>query len=286
MHEESAMCNDIEQRLAELQRQKREINAIIDHLQGAGLQAAQENLANIQAQIAAEEGNLADCRALEQQVDHPTPRAFVGRVKDIYCAKAGKELGEQEPYLLMASVDMLAQAGSVPVTKPAVHCFKVGPWAGLKPGSRAAATDLKVSKRPAFWDLNSRSRTIAAPHDVIFLAGLVEHDGASPEAILGAVHSALEVSILENLNRDYATMASTLANAMTGAIDTFAGAGIGPSHANFDDRMGPVKQLRLKTDDLDTINALGTLEKSLTFKRVKKSGKVTDQYTATFTFEA
>lgn len=280
------MCNDIEQQLADLRRQKREINAVIDQLQGAGLQAAQANLAAIEAQIAEEESNLADCRALEQQQTRPTPRPFVGRVKDLYCAKAGAELGKQEPYLLMASVDMLAQPGPVPVAKPAVHCFRVGPWTNVKPGTRASATDLAPHDNPAFWDLDSRPRIVTAPQDVVLLTGLVENDGASPEAIRGAVHTALEVSVVENLSRDYTTFAGTLADAMAGAIDTFSGLGVAPGHLNFDDRLGRVQQLHLTNDDLDAINALGHREKTLTFEHFKKSGKVTDRYTATFRFEA
>ncbi len=54
-------CEDIEQRLSELRNQKREVEEVLPNLQGAGLLAAQENLRNIEAQIAAEETNLANC---------------------------------------------------------------------------------------------------------------------------------------------------------------------------------------------------------------------------------
>lgn len=61
-------CEDIEQRLSELRNQKREVEEILPTLQGAGLLVAQENLRNIEAQIATEETNLANCLA-EVSVD-------------------------------------------------------------------------------------------------------------------------------------------------------------------------------------------------------------------------
>jgi hypothetical protein len=278
-------CEEIKQQLASLRSEKRQVEAVLDNLQGAGLLAAQENLANLTAQIAAEEKRLNDCEALA--APH-TAQPFTGRVKDIFCSEASKEIGKDEPYLLIASVDMLAQvqAGPLPVTKPSVHCFKVGPWDDVKAGTRHLASQLASSNNPAFWDLDSQARIVRSPQDVVFLVGLVEHDGASPDAIRGAVHTALEASVLNNLGRTYATFAATLTSAMQGAIDTFSGAGVGPSHANFDDRVGTVKQLSLTTDDLDSINALGKREKTLSFTRVKSSGKISDAYTTTFSFEA
>lgn len=56
-------CEDIERRLRDLRRRKRELESVIDNLHGAGANVAQENLANINARIATEERNLTACRA-------------------------------------------------------------------------------------------------------------------------------------------------------------------------------------------------------------------------------
>ena len=83
-------CEEIKQRLASLRSQKRQIEAVIGNLQGAGLLAAQENLANITEQIAAEEGRLDDCMAIAEEQADPTPQPFTGRVKEIGCSEASK----------------------------------------------------------------------------------------------------------------------------------------------------------------------------------------------------
>lgn len=87
-------CEDIRQRLAALRSDKRELEAVIGNLQGAGLQAAQANLANLGAQIAAEEKALADCEAV---ADPPPPQPFVARVKEISCGEGSREVGDEEP---------------------------------------------------------------------------------------------------------------------------------------------------------------------------------------------
>ena len=282
-------CEDIEERIKDLKAEKQNLEKSITFLKGRSLALAQKNLARLEGQVASEQLKLKECMALEQQLKNPTPRPFVGRVKSISCSKASKEVGKEEPYVLVASVDMLAQgqiAPLPPVTKPAVHCFKIGPWSHVKAGSTLQAHDLDSSDNPAFWDLDSQARIIISPQDVLFLVGLVENDGGSPDAVRGAVQTALGLSVVQNMNRSYDTFASTLASSMAGAIDTASVAGLDPLHLNSDDRIGRVEQLSLTAGDLDRINALGSHEKSLSFKSVKKSGKVTNQYKVTFSFAA
>jgi hypothetical protein len=269
-------CEDIRQKLAELRSDKRQLEAVIGNLQGAGLQAAQANLASLTAQIAVQEKALADCEAVAHP---PPPQPFVARVKEIYCDEASREVGDEEPYLVIASVDMLALLAGLPLPKPAVLCFKVGPFGGFKEGTR------RTINSKAFWDLNSNPRLIASPQDVAFLVAMCENDGASPDAVRGAANTALELSIVQNMGLAYQNFVSTLISAMAGAIDTASVAGLDPLHLNADDRIGRVKQLSLTTGDLDTIAALGSQEKKLSFSRQKASGKVTDQYTVTFVFE-
>ena len=90
---------------------------------------------------------------------------------------------------------------------------------------------------------------------------MVENDGASPDAIRSLVQTSLLASLAQNFQRDYNTLADTLASAMTGAIDSFRGAGISPGGLNFDDRIG-VGRLNLTDYDLDRIDALRAHEKT------------------------
>lgn len=287
-------CEDIKEKIEDLKEDKRNLKQSMDTLTGRSLLAAEKELAQLEAQIAIEEINLQDCRDIEKQKKNPTPRPFVGRVDRIWCLEAKSETGKDEPYLIIASIDMLAglSVGPLPIgTKPSVHCVKVGPWSDVEAGTThyAAGTThhsdaLPKGKSPAFWDLDGRARIVNSPHDVVFLVSLVENDGSSPDAIRGAVQTALNASVLENLNRSYNSFASTLTSSMAGAIDTAALPGL--AHLNADDRIGNVKQLHLTADDIDRINATGKLNKSLTFKRVNNSGKVKDEYTVYFKFEA
>lgn len=276
-------CEEIKKRLQDLYTRRDQLTATLTHLQGPGLQAAKAELNVLNATLAAEEQRLQECLLIDAQESNPVTRPICGRVKDIHCLTASKEIGKEEPYLIIASIDMLEtiQVLNVSVAnKPSLHCIKVGPWSDVKAGGHYSASASAI-----FWDLDGKKKAIAAPQDVVFLVALMEHDGSSPDAIRGAAQSGVQVSIVQNIKRDYKTFSSTVSSAMQGAIDTVLGAGVGPSHLNFDDRLDRVAHLSLSRDDLNTVNALGKLEKSLRFKTVKKSGKVNNDYTVTMLFE-
>jgi hypothetical protein len=96
------------------------------------------------------------------------PRPFVARVNSLYCAEANRESANEEPYLLIATIDMLAALTPLPVAlgMPSVHVVRVGPWAGVHAGSQLPAP---AAHNPHFWDLDGQPRPVAAPHDVLFL---------------------------------------------------------------------------------------------------------------------
>ena len=147
-------CEDIVARLAAPRSDKRAVQGVLPNLQGAGLQVAQENLDNIEAKIAVDEDNLEECRALAAAEENPPPRRpFTARVKQIRCAAAGAEIGDQEPYLVIATVDRPPGFLSV----PALHCVLVGPWTGMRAGS----TRFADSDSSAFWDLDADPKVVA-----------------------------------------------------------------------------------------------------------------------------
>jgi len=139
-------CEDIAKRVATLRSEKKELEQLLPNLQGAGFQAVQANIANKAEEIEVEQDRLDECRALAEAAANPPPRRpFTARVKQIRCAAAGAEIGDQEPYLLIASVDRAPGFLSV----PALHCVLVGPWADI----RAGYTRFADAGSPAFWDL-------------------------------------------------------------------------------------------------------------------------------------
>jgi hypothetical protein len=132
--------------------------------------------------------------------------------------------------------------------------------------------------------LSGLPKKVVSPQDVIFVVGLFENDGSSPEGIRQLLEPAMELSLALNLGLTYSALAATLVSDVKGTFDTVRLAGLSPAHLNADDRVG-VLQLNLTADDLNTINAFGKHEKSITFTLKKNSGKITNQYTVTFSFE-
>src|SRR5262245_6779575 len=112
--ENTMNCQPIAQRLADLREQASEIGQLLETMpNGPGRQVVQENLANIQAQISEEQQALAECQTINDQGS--VPRAFVARVKNILCTAASREVGKEEPYVLIGTVDMLATVGTPPL---------------------------------------------------------------------------------------------------------------------------------------------------------------------------
>lgn len=84
-------CEDIEERLQDLRRQKAELEAAIDKIKGgAGRQVAEENLANLAARIAMEEKNLASCKAAAAAADATVDGSFTGYVGTIEAETRGQ----------------------------------------------------------------------------------------------------------------------------------------------------------------------------------------------------
>ncbi|MEM8807508.1 MAG: hypothetical protein AAGF01_15930 [Cyanobacteria bacterium P01_G01_bin.38] len=280
-------CENFQQQLNNLQQERRQLASTMEYLQGAGLQAAQAQLANLDANIARTQSDLDLCLAQDAQAQNPQPQTVTGRVDRIRCIKARKEIGPDEPYILIAGLDMLGFIGTPPASLavPSIRVVKIGPWSGVDKNETHYAFSLEAPDRPLFWDLDGQARHIAHPEDVMFLVAVVENDGASPDAIREAVQVILQESKWSNLSRVYNALRDTLISSMTGAIDTARIAGLTPGHLNADDRIGRVQHLALTPDDLDHLQNLEPVEKSLTFTQTKSTGRVLNSYEVTFSFE-
>jgi hypothetical protein len=149
-------------------------------------------------------------------------------VKELRCDDAGREIGVDEPYLIAATVDRLGQVnlGTVPFVGPvgfskaSVHTLHVGPWTKVKAGETCSTNGLDAN--PSLWDLSGEARALASPEDAIFLVSVLENDGASPDAISGAVSSALEISLLNNAQLEYEALANTCSSGARAALAAMA----------------------------------------------------------------
>src|SRR3954468_21344056 len=190
-------CTALEQKLSGLRQDRAELNSVIGNLQGAGLQAAQGQLANLDADIAESQAAVNDCHEKEQEAAaNPGPEPITGAVTSIRCQDAGKEVGDDEPYVIVASIDVLGfiSAGTVagvPIgtAVPQVHVVKVGPWSGVAAGGNPHGSGPPAGDPPQHLGPRrgpARDRA-AAGRD---LPGRRRRERrSSPDAIRGAVEA-------------------------------------------------------------------------------------------------
>ena len=271
-------CTALQNELDALEERRREQIQIIDSLpDNPGRQAAEGVLADIEADIVTTSAELEECLA-----ERPTPQPILGKLDKIECAAASREVGHDEPYVLIATFDLLnvINLGIIGVNYPAINVVKVGPWSGVDKYDTRYSSSLASSKRQPFWDLDGQARTIANPQDVIFLVAFLENDQGSPDIIRGVVRDNLLNARATNTNRAYAAYVTTMISNFRAAIDASAGVVLA------DDVIGNVRQLSLTTDDLAKLNSTipDTVVKTLRFTTKKANGDIVNDYTASFKF--
>ena len=279
-------CTAIENELKALRARRREQAALVETMpHNAGYELAVATLEQIEADIDSTKAELDLCRAREAQAANPVPQNILGAVEKITCHAASKEVGDEEPYLLIASFDMRNSVnnGVVGLTPPGINVFKVGPWSGVGRDVTLNASVLTPQNRPPFWDLSGRGSPIANPQDVIFLVACMENDGSSPDAIRGMVRTQLLTARATNTGLAYSAYVTNMISNMTGTIETSRMVPAQPS-LNVDDLFDDVKQLALTTNDLNNLNSLVPVTKTLRFTVTKASGKAVNDYTVTFSF--
>jgi hypothetical protein len=120
-------CTALSTELSQLREQRSgQVQLIAGLPDNAGKQVAEEQLARIDADIASTQAELTHCLEKEAQAQNPVPQNIRGAVKRIVCHEASSEVGHDEPYLLIASFDMLATQSRLGVTCPR-SCIKVVP---------------------------------------------------------------------------------------------------------------------------------------------------------------
>ena len=281
-------CTTQQSAVTTLRNRRNEQQELVDSLpHNAGWELASDELARIEADLAEAEAALELCQDQEAQAANPVPQPITGKVDKIQCHDASKEVGHDEPYLLIATFDMTdaVNLGVVGVTFPDISVLKIGPWIGVDGGETHYASHLSSANRPDFWDLDSDPRPIAHQQDVIFLVAMCENDGSSPDAIRGGVRTDLLAARATNTNRSYDAYVTAMISNMTGSIETRRVLGLDPLNLNEDDLVETVKPLALTATDIDRLNNdLLPVVKTLRFTQRRGNGNVTNDYTVTFSF--
>ena len=281
-------CTAQQSEVTALRNRRNEQQELVDSLpHNAGWQLASDELARIQADLAEAEAALELCQDQAAQAANPVPQPITGKVDKIQCHDASKEVGHDEPYLLIATFDMTdaVNLGVVGMTFPDISVLKIGPWIGVDKGETHYANHLSSANRPDFWDLDSDPRPIAHHQDVIFLVAMCENDGSSPDRIRGDARANMLAARVTNTNRSYDAYVTAMISIMTGSIETTRILGLDPLNLNEDDLFETVKPLALNASDIDRLNNdLLPVVKTLRFTQRRGNGNVTNDYTVTFSF--
>src|SRR5689334_4381670 len=101
-------CTALQTELSQLRARRRQQAVVVEGLpDNPGREHAQDVLDGIDTDIASTEAALELCLAQEAQEENPVPQNILGTVNRITCHDAGREVGHDEPYLLIAAFDML-----------------------------------------------------------------------------------------------------------------------------------------------------------------------------------
>jgi len=240
------MCNNLANSLRKLEVIRRNL----DHLRDA----TDHNTSGIDALISSLDDQIKNKKTevekcLDKKDIKPVPINIA--VSSIECwNETGGEIGDDSPYVLVFAID-LATAIPAPVAT------LVGPWTGVTDGEHHGTINPipnlpdsltgQVVKRP-FWSTTGAAKLIAKPNDVIFLIMMVEHDNSDLPGLRVLLEALLtsKVPAIRSEDRAHAVAAliKTLNDGFGKARQDFT------FPPNFDDQIGPARELRLSTLDL------------------------------------
>jgi hypothetical protein len=192
-----------------------------------------------------------------------TPIAMA--VRKIHCFDTNDVIGSDEPYVLVAGIDLTV------VPLPNVEVTLYGPWADVDSGEihstfpvpvfppsvppqlKQALLDFLTQTVPflrtPFWALDNKSaKAIEKPTDVIILAAMMEHDDGTPQSLREAAKSAIVASLAASIGMPRDTLVTKLRNDMDAALDAF---NVDAGFYSTDDHIGRTQELKLMPKDLD-----------------------------------
>ncbi len=165
-----------------------------------------------------------------------------------------------EPYALVFAVDLQIQ-GSIAVGKDNSKMTLVGPLADVGIGERTAPFNI-------IWGLNNGPDFISSPDNFIVLVAMMENDDGSASQARTVLEKTAKVSLLANVGLftdkkiGRQELVSRIVNDMNGFMR-----GATAGFINFDDNIGPIRELRFSQAELDHIyRDLGPIDKNLTFE--------------------
>jgi hypothetical protein len=161
-------------------------------------------------------------------------------LKNIHCHEETNEVGADEPYVPITSVNLSARVSGAgfPVPVPAFEVTRYG-FDDVDDEETHSAPGPSQS----FWGLDGRPANLLDPNNAIFVVSLMENDNGDPEALRGIVKGIVGGSVLGSLADPRQTKVDKLKRDVSSAMGTPTGA------PNFDDPIG-VAELQFTADEL------------------------------------
>ena len=190
-------------------------------------------------------------------------------LKNIHCDEETDEVGADEPYVFVASVNLAStvSVSGVALPIPSSEVVLYGPFEDVDKGETHFAPGISQS----FWSIINTPAALENPDDVIFVVAMKENDTDDPEGSRGIVKGEVAGSISLSLPLSRAQKVTKLLNDVRSAIRTPS-----PDGINFDEVIGDPQELRFSREELAGAESGRVQSKSLIF-----SGDG-GQYTLTF----
>ncbi|MFK7996954.1 MAG: RICIN domain-containing protein [Granulosicoccus sp.] len=175
----------------------------------------------------------------------------------ITCIEETDEVGADEPYVLVTTVDyssLITVAGlSVPI--PNFEVVRYGPFSDVDKGE----THRVSPDAPSFWGIANSPVALTDPDSVIFIVSVMENDDGDAEAKRSVVKGIIAGSVFGSLSLSRDEQATKLINDIDAAL------GIPTGAPSFDERIGRSQRLRFSVEELMLANFPFGVEKPLRF---------------------
>lgn len=178
-------------------------------------------------------------------------------LSNLHCNEETSELGADEPYLFVITVNLAAtlDVEGFPVPLPAFEVVRYGPFEDVDKDETHFAPGIDQS----FWGVNGASTSLVNPDDVIFIVALMENDELNPDTLRTLVKGAVGASLLGSLALERPDKVAALIRDVNSALASPIAA------SPLDDKVGDPQELRFSQEELVQAESGQIVSKSLVF---------------------
>jgi hypothetical protein len=166
------------------------------------------------------------------------------------CHEETDEVGADEPYVLVAAVDLRSAT-------PAFDVIRYGPFGDVDAREDHFAPGLSHS----FWGLNEKPADLRDPQDAIFVVALMENDNGNPEALRTTVLGVVTSSIAGSAGATRDERLVRLIRDVNGILLLPTAFGL-----NQDEQVGPPQELRFTREELAAAEGGNKISRTLNFR--------------------